>query len=206
MKRLLLALSGMLASVAVAQTELRMPNLPEWEKLWEGFWIVDELEIPHPLRETSNSGPRRVSTAEDATGDGARFLQDTVYMTAEGAEKAVRKIRAALQESNTLAPNRLKDQCARNVIPTDSLAAFAAYVKAEAQLSDARPAQLVQEFLAALSPADALAYRQWAVSGQDFDITRIESPKQELLPRLEAQQADPKQLAAEMCRDPAGKE
>ena len=206
MKKLLLALASMLASVAVAQTELKMWELPEWEVLWEGFGIVDDLEIPNPLRETSNFGPRRVSTAQDATGDGARFLQDSVYMTSEGAEKAVRMIRAALQESNTFALNRLKDRCARNAIPTDSLAAFAAYVKAEAQLNDARPAQLVNEFLAALSPADALAYRQWAVSGKDFDITRIESPKLELLARLEAQQTDPKQLAAEICKQIEGTE
>lgn len=205
----LIALPAMLASIAVAQTHyppgtaLTEKDLPEFEVMWVAFMRVDDLEIPRPPSWTggSCSGLECVSKAEESTGDGVRFLQDTVYMTAEGAEKAVRLIRAALQEWVTLGPNRLKDDCARNAIPADSLAAFAAYLEEEARASDAKRAQLVEDFLAALSPADSLAFRQWSVASGDVGFGTAVGP--ELLPTLEARQVDVKALAADMCKPAA---
>jgi hypothetical protein len=192
MKKLLLALSCTLISVAVAQRQFEMSDMPEYEVFWHGFWRVDMMEVPG----WQENGPTHPSKAEEATGDGTRFLQDTVYMTEEGAQEATSLIRAALTEFQTFGVKRQKDQCARNAIPSDSAAAYWAYIQEEIRQSDAKQAQLVEDFLRALPPADALAFRQWVIGGSDFRISRREVP--ELSP--EAEDPDPKEMVANICK------
>jgi hypothetical protein len=206
MRRFLLVVS-VLTSVATAAAEyphgtpLTMSDLPEWQSLWHGFSIVDHLEIPEPVVVMGNDGPVHVIKAEESAGGGTRLLKDEVYMTQEGADKALQMIRASLQEWDRLQTTRQQDMCARKAIPTTSVSEFAAYLEGEKRFSETRQRELVDAFLAALSPADALAYRQWATSGKNFSFATAAEDYNEVFSAWQV--ADVEKAAARLCESAA---
>ena len=208
MRRFLLVVS-VLTSVATAAAEyphgtpLTMSDLPEWQSLWQGFLHVHMLEIPEAVIVMGNGGPVHVSKPEESTGGGARLLKNEVYMTQEGADKALQMIRVSLQEWDKLQTTRQKDMCERKAIPRTSVSEFAAYLEGEKRFYEARQRELVDAFLAALSPADALAYRQWATSGKNFSFATAAEDYNEVFSAWQV--ADIEKAAARLCESAASR-